>query len=143
MVPGVQAGGVAVGPGDFEGVVADVTELRGGDVGGDPRRIEQFAAGEFVDAGRARAFASQLMEGHADERAAGPLQFEAVVLSDSSDGRGCGGHAGILAAGSFQRKDVETPVCGHSRGGGNPEAGNVRRRKVSRETRAGFPPSRE
>lgn len=50
LLPGIQSGGVAVAPGDFQGVVPREGELDRMNPGRNGCGIEQSFAGDFVDA---------------------------------------------------------------------------------------------
>ena len=104
MVVGVDAGAVAVGPEDPDGVAADGGDAVGPDRGRDGGGVEEGVAVPFVHAARARAAQPQLAEGMDGPRAVGPVEDQRVARAEDPgrDGRGgLPGGGGRLSAGGF------------------------------------------
>lgn len=99
-IPGIQSGGVAVGPDDFQGVIACEAHVGGLDIVGNAVGIEDFFPGELVDAAGARAGVTDGFEREAVQGAVSPLEFQHAFTAEGSDFRRWRGngvaHAGII-----------------------------------------------
>ena len=95
LVPGVEAGVVAVGPTDFQGIIPDEFEVYGLDVGGDGLRIEESATGPFFDAGGARTGSPDVAEGDLKGGIIVPCEFENAAFLECTDVAGRGSHEWI------------------------------------------------
>jgi len=95
VVPSVKAGVVAIGPTDFQGIIADEFEVCGLDVGGDGHRIKESATGPFFDAGGAGAGCPNVAKGDLKGGIIVPGEFENAAVLEGSDVAGRGSHEWI------------------------------------------------
>jgi hypothetical protein len=92
VVPRVQAGVVAVGPHDLEGIVADQRQVLETDALGDRGGVERALAGALVDAASTAAVAPQVLERKLGDMNGGPAQDELAVRNPGGDVQGRRGH---------------------------------------------------
>ena len=87
-LPREDAGGMAVAPGDLQGVVAGVAQLGGHDVIGNPLGLDDPLTGDLVNALGTGALGPHEFEGKAVRRAVGPGDLEGTDVFECAKGLG-------------------------------------------------------